>query len=41
MDDAGLVGGAERAAELEVKYGEEFKPPQLLLDMAAQGSTFG
>ncbi|PLW68479.1 3-hydroxyacyl-CoA dehydrogenase NAD-binding domain-containing protein [Pseudohalioglobus lutimaris] len=37
----GVQAFAERAAELEAKYGEEFKPPQLLLDMAAQGSTFG
>jgi 3-hydroxyacyl-CoA dehydrogenase/enoyl-CoA hydratase/3-hydroxybutyryl-CoA epimerase len=36
----GVPAFAERAAELAAKYGEAFAPPQLLLDMAAQGRTF-
>ena len=30
---------ADRARELASRYGEAFEPPQLLLDMAAEGST--
>lgn len=37
----GVQAFAQRAAELEEKYGEAFTPPQLLLDMAAGGETFG
>ena len=37
----GVKAFAERAGELEAKYGEEFKPPRLLLDMAERGETFG
>jgi 3-hydroxyacyl-CoA dehydrogenase/enoyl-CoA hydratase/3-hydroxybutyryl-CoA epimerase len=36
----GLQALADRAGELAGKYGEVFQPPQLLLDMAAQGKTF-
>jgi 3-hydroxyacyl-CoA dehydrogenase / enoyl-CoA hydratase / 3-hydroxybutyryl-CoA epimerase len=37
----GVQAFTDRARELAEKYGEEFAPPQLLLDMAAQGRTFG
>ena len=36
----GVQAFAERAAQLAQTYGEAFEPPQLLLDMAAQGKTF-
>jgi len=36
----GLQALADRAGELAEKYGEVFEPPQLLLDMAAEGKTF-
>jgi 3-hydroxyacyl-CoA dehydrogenase/enoyl-CoA hydratase/3-hydroxybutyryl-CoA epimerase len=36
----GLAAFAERARELAARYGEVFEPPRLLLDMAAEGSTF-
>jgi 3-hydroxyacyl-CoA dehydrogenase/enoyl-CoA hydratase/3-hydroxybutyryl-CoA epimerase len=36
----GVQAFAERAAELEDKYGPDFRPPRLLLDMAAEGKTF-
>jgi 3-hydroxyacyl-CoA dehydrogenase/enoyl-CoA hydratase/3-hydroxybutyryl-CoA epimerase len=36
----GVQAFADRAQELAAKYGEEFAPPQLLLDMAAEGRTF-
>ena len=36
----GVQAFADRAAQLAQKYGEVFEPPQLLLDMAAQGKTF-
>lgn len=36
----GVKAFAERAAQLAEKYGDVFKPPQLLLDMAANGETF-
>ena len=36
----GVQAFAERARELAAKYGEVFEPPQLLLDMAAEGKTF-
>ena len=36
----GVQAFADRARELAEKYGEEFAPPQLLLDMAAEGRTF-
>jgi 3-hydroxyacyl-CoA dehydrogenase/enoyl-CoA hydratase/3-hydroxybutyryl-CoA epimerase len=36
----GVQAFADRAQELAAKYGEVFEPPQLLLDMAAQGKTF-
>jgi 3-hydroxyacyl-CoA dehydrogenase/enoyl-CoA hydratase/3-hydroxybutyryl-CoA epimerase len=36
----GVQAFADRAQELAAKYGEVFQPPQLLLDMAAQGKTF-
>ena len=37
----GVQAFADRAGELAAKYGDEFQPPALLLDMAAQGKTFG
>ena len=37
----GVQAFAERAKELAAKYGEVFEPPELLLDMAAEGRTFG
>jgi 3-hydroxyacyl-CoA dehydrogenase/enoyl-CoA hydratase/3-hydroxybutyryl-CoA epimerase len=37
----GVQAFADRAGELAGKYGDEFQPPALLLDMAAQGKTFG
>ena len=36
----GVQAFVDRSHELESVYGEVFKPPQLLLDMAAKGSTF-
>ena len=36
----GVEAFAERARELAGKYGESFEPPQLLLDMAAEGRVF-
>jgi 3-hydroxyacyl-CoA dehydrogenase/enoyl-CoA hydratase/3-hydroxybutyryl-CoA epimerase len=36
----GVQAFVDRSHELEFAYGEVFKPPQLLLDMAAKGSTF-
>jgi 3-hydroxyacyl-CoA dehydrogenase/enoyl-CoA hydratase/3-hydroxybutyryl-CoA epimerase len=36
----GVQAFADRAEELAAKYGEAFEPPQLLLDMAAEGKTF-
>jgi 3-hydroxyacyl-CoA dehydrogenase / enoyl-CoA hydratase / 3-hydroxybutyryl-CoA epimerase len=36
----GLQALAGRATELAQKYGDKFAPPQLLLDMAAEGKTF-
>jgi len=36
----GVAAFAERSKELAAKYGETFEPPQLLLDMAAEGKTF-
>ena len=36
----GVQAFVDRSHELESAYGEVFKPPQLLLDMAAKGSTF-
>ncbi|KZX57006.1 3-hydroxyacyl-CoA dehydrogenase [Halioglobus sp. HI00S01] len=37
----GVQAFADRAKELAAAYGEAFEPPQLLLDMAADGRTFG
>jgi 3-hydroxyacyl-CoA dehydrogenase/enoyl-CoA hydratase/3-hydroxybutyryl-CoA epimerase len=37
----GAQAFAERAKELAKKYGDSFEPPQLLLEMAAEGATFG
>jgi 3-hydroxyacyl-CoA dehydrogenase/enoyl-CoA hydratase/3-hydroxybutyryl-CoA epimerase len=36
----GVQAFADRARELAASYGEAFEPPQLLLDMAAEGRTF-
>lgn len=36
----GVQAFADRAAQLAGKYGEAFEPPQLLLDMAAEGRGF-
>ena len=36
----GVQRFVDRARELESRYGDIFSPPQLLLDMAAQGKTF-
>lgn len=36
----GVQAFAERAKALAAKYGDAFEPPQLLLDMAAQGRQF-
>jgi 3-hydroxyacyl-CoA dehydrogenase/enoyl-CoA hydratase/3-hydroxybutyryl-CoA epimerase len=36
----GVQAFADRARELAAQYGEAFEPPQLLLDMAAEGRTF-
>jgi 3-hydroxyacyl-CoA dehydrogenase/enoyl-CoA hydratase/3-hydroxybutyryl-CoA epimerase len=36
----GVQAFVDRSHELESAYGEVFKPPQLLLDMAVKGSTF-
>jgi 3-hydroxyacyl-CoA dehydrogenase/enoyl-CoA hydratase/3-hydroxybutyryl-CoA epimerase len=36
----GLQAFVDRSKELAAKYGEVFEPPQLLLDMAAQGDVF-
>ncbi len=37
----GVQAFADRASQLAARYGDEFEPPKLLLDMAAQGKTFG
>ena len=37
----GVQAFADRASQLAAKYGEVFEPPGLLLEMAAQGRTFG
>ena len=37
----GVEAFADRAKELAAEYGEAFEPPQLLLDMAAEGRVFG
>jgi 3-hydroxyacyl-CoA dehydrogenase/enoyl-CoA hydratase/3-hydroxybutyryl-CoA epimerase len=36
----GVQAFVDRASELASKYGEVFEPPQLLQDMAAQGTSF-
>jgi len=36
----GVQAFADRVKELASKYGEAFQPPQLLLDMVAQGKAF-
>ena len=40
VNACGVQAFVDRSHELESAYGEAFKPPQLLLDMAAKGSTF-
>ncbi|MDB4542974.1 3-hydroxyacyl-CoA dehydrogenase, partial [bacterium] len=37
----GVQAFADRARELAGRYGAVFEPPRLLLDMAAEGKTFG
>lgn len=36
----GVQAFVDRAAQLAERYGEDFEPPGLLLDMAAEGKTF-
>ena len=36
----GVQAFVDRAQDLRAKYGPAFVPPQLLLDMAAQGKAF-
>lgn len=36
----GLAGFVERARELHTRYGEQFEPPQSLVDKAKNGETF-
>ena len=36
----GVEAFADRAKERAAEYGEAFEPPQLLLDMAAEGRVF-
>ena len=40
IDGIGAGAFVEMAKALQKKYGAEFKPPRLLLDMAAKGETF-
>ena len=40
IDMMGVKPFAEQCRKLEAKYGERFKPAQLLLDMAAKGESF-
>ena len=40
IDGIGAVGFVAIARRLQKKYGAEFKPPRLLVDMAAKGETF-
>ncbi len=40
LDMIGAAYAAERCDQLEAKYGERFKCPDLLRDMAAKGETF-
>ncbi|MGV9826031.1 3-hydroxyacyl-CoA dehydrogenase NAD-binding domain-containing protein [Gordonia sp. NPDC003429] len=38
--EGGLQGFVDRARDLASKYGEQFEPPQLLVDKAAKGEKF-
>ncbi|WEX09088.1 3-hydroxyacyl-CoA dehydrogenase NAD-binding domain-containing protein [Chelativorans sp. AA-79] len=40
IDGVGAAEFAKRAQRLQKKYGKQFKPPKLLLDMAEKGETF-
>ena len=40
IDMMGVRQFVEQCRKLEAKYGERFKPAQLLLDMAAKGESF-
>ncbi len=40
MDQTGLKAFVAKADELAAKYGDRFKAPQLLRDMAAKDETF-
>jgi 3-hydroxyacyl-CoA dehydrogenase/enoyl-CoA hydratase/3-hydroxybutyryl-CoA epimerase len=40
INACGVAAFAERAKELADKFGDRFSPPQLLLDMAANGEVF-
>jgi 3-hydroxyacyl-CoA dehydrogenase/enoyl-CoA hydratase/3-hydroxybutyryl-CoA epimerase len=40
IDMMGAPGFVEQCRKLEAKYGERFKPAQLLVDMAAKGESF-
>jgi len=40
IDGIGAADFAKRAQRLQKKYGKQFKPPKLLLDMAETGETF-
>ena len=40
IDMMGVQAFVEQCRKLEAKYGERFKPAQLLVDMAAKGESF-
>jgi len=40
IDGMGAQTFVEMTKRLQRKYGKQFKPPRLLLDMAANGETF-
>ena len=40
INSCGLPAFVQRAKELAAAHSERFKPPQLLIDMAAKGETF-
>ncbi|MET3661768.1 3-hydroxyacyl-CoA dehydrogenase NAD-binding domain-containing protein [Aquamicrobium ahrensii] len=40
IDGVGVANFVKNAKKLQKKYGAEFKPPKLLLDMADKGETF-
>ena len=40
INDYGVAAFVERAQQLAEAHGERFVPPQMLIDMAAEGRTF-